>query len=86
MEPKKPVTARTVAKWMTERLELYGQLVQSLTASDIREYFGEEFVHETDMGNLSIDSRVRKEFHALNPDIIYDHWTWRKRNEWDDPQ
>ena len=84
MEPKKPITARAVAEWMTEELELYGQLVQSVTASDILDRFGEEFVHRTDRERLSIDSQVRKEFHALNPDIIYERWTWRKRNSWDD--
>jgi hypothetical protein len=83
MEPKKPITARTVAEWMTEQLKLYGQLVQSLTAMDILNQFGEEFVHETDLGHLSIDSRVRKEFHTLTPDIIYERWGWRKRDEWD---
>ena len=60
MEPKKPITARTVAEWMTEQLKVYGQLVQSLTAMDILNQFGEEFIHETDLENLSIDSQVRK--------------------------
>jgi hypothetical protein len=83
MEPKKTITARTVAEWMTEQLKVYGQLVQSLTAMDILNQFGEEFIHETDLENLSIDSQVRKKFHALNPDIIYERWGWRRRDEWD---
>jgi hypothetical protein len=83
MEPKKPITARTIAEWMTQQLKVYGQLVQSLTAMDILNQFGEQFIHETDLENLSIESQVRKEFHALNPDIIYERWGWRKRDEWD---
>jgi hypothetical protein len=78
MEPKKPITPRTVAEWMTEQLKIYdGQLRQDLIASDMLDQFGEEFVHETDLRNLSIDSRVRAEFHALNPDVIYERWGWR---------
>src|ERR1035438_567252 len=86
MEPKKPFTARAVAEWMTEQLENFGRLQQNMGASDILDKFGEKFVHKTDLGNLSIDSRVLEEFHTLNPDIIYERWSWRKRDEWDPPR
>jgi hypothetical protein len=83
---KKPITPRTVAERMTEQLEIFGRVRQDLMASDILEEFGEEFIQTTDLGNLSIDPRVREEFRMLNPGVKYEAWGWRKRDEWDKPE
>jgi hypothetical protein len=79
------------ADYRTRRSRVDGRQLKFLNGShrataaiEIRHQFGDEFVKETEGGGLRIDSRVLEEFHALVPDLIYERWGWRKRDEWDE--
>jgi hypothetical protein len=76
------ITAKDVAAYMTFELKRRrGVLYQADIADWIMERFGREFVIRGAGPYLKVREDVRREFHALNPDVVWDVsiFGWRTR-------
>ena len=81
-------TAREIAQWMVDQLEIRSELYQEDAVHEIAHMFGEEFTYENENGNAAIDKTVLKEFKKLTGDsVIWEHGQrmWRKRHDYDEP-
>lgn len=88
MSEQNPITPKTVAEWMLEKLNNIKFLYQEDTVYEIDSKFGEEFTYTNDSGNLAIDRQVLSEFRKLTEGTVV--WIrgeryWRFRENYDDP-
>lgn len=77
-----------VARWMLEKIDADNPLYQYIAAADIREQFGNEFVHTNDNGNDAIAPSVLKAFRQLSAETVVWERTercWRLRQAGDAP-
>lgn len=80
-------TAKEVASWMVQQLDLQRELYQEDIVDELAASFGSEFVYENENGNLAIHQRVLTEFRKLTPDVVWERGErmWRRRHPGDSP-
>jgi hypothetical protein len=81
-------TADDVAEWMKAEVDEHDSLYLSQAVLEIRENFGDEFLHENANGNLAIKQYVLDSFLKKTKDDVV--WAqrdkmWRKRQANDEP-
>lgn len=59
------ITAIDVAKWMVKELDEQEFLYPEWAVWEIQEIFGDDFVSESENGNLTIAKNILKEFRKL---------------------
>jgi hypothetical protein len=80
-------TAKDVAKFMADELELTDYLYQETIVHQIMQKFGVGFTGINANGNPSINKDVLSAFNKLTPDAVWDRAErlWRARQPYDKP-
>jgi len=78
-------TAKDVAQWMVEQLNLKKTLYQEDVVIRIGKEFGKEHVYNNENGNPAISKAVLKEFKKLTPNAVWERgercWRFKRKQD-----